>query len=389
MVMHTDPGCVQSLGVDQGGKTLATDCNSDVGCKVEETKSDSYGEGFAKAGGGVFTLKIDVEGVFMWFWSVGVGFLILASMKLIECPQRRDIPVSISEADSYSAMNLSDWGKPSAAYPAAGCDIENFFKPQKLILDITLCGQWAGIPEVYAETCPGECISNVYGDGSNYATAYWEIAYIRTFSTKALASRAVARDSPTDVGTEFNTSIVVDSAAISASPVSKTDFPVVLPTTSSVTLLDPTAPVFSPTTVNDSPSSVAIFDPPISISPSTVTVDDAGPVTVLTTSHLITTIPVTVDITQSDKQHNFPVTSTITPSIEESDTDGHLAVTQISSVLVLTLPITMNATLERVSSTVSSDLGQSTSSFSGSDSSSTISTMAIYVLVLTVFFASQ
>ncbi|ESK91855.1 glycoside hydrolase family 16 protein [Moniliophthora roreri MCA 2997] len=167
VVMHTDPGCTQSSNVSQGGKTTDADCGTDVGCKVEETKLNSYGPGFAQAGGGVFAAQIDNSGVFVWFWS------------------RPDIPASISNAKSDSAMDMSDWGQPSAAYPNDACDIAKFFKPQKLVLDITLCGEWAGIPAVYSATCPGECIANVIGDGSNYGTAYWEISYIRTFATKA------------------------------------------------------------------------------------------------------------------------------------------------------------------------------------------------------------
>ncbi|EEB93137.1 hypothetical protein MPER_08251, partial [Moniliophthora perniciosa FA553] len=69
MVMHTDPGCTQSANVSQSGKTLDTDCGTAVGCKVEDTKPNSYGPGFAQAGGGVFATQIDVSGVFIWFWS--------------------------------------------------------------------------------------------------------------------------------------------------------------------------------------------------------------------------------------------------------------------------------------------------------------------------------
>jgi hypothetical protein len=70
MVMHTDPGCTQPPNVKQGGKTLDTDCGTAVGCKVEETKPNSYGEAFANAGGGVFAAQIDVSGIYIWFWGV-------------------------------------------------------------------------------------------------------------------------------------------------------------------------------------------------------------------------------------------------------------------------------------------------------------------------------
>ncbi|EEB99409.1 hypothetical protein MPER_00921 [Moniliophthora perniciosa FA553] len=134
MAMHTGAGCSQSSNVSQFaqiGKTLEKDCGTTVGCKVEETKAKSYGVGFAQAGGGVFAARIDVSGVFIWFWS------------------RLDIPTSISNAKADTAMDTSDWGQPSAAYPSADCNIEKFFKPQKLVLDITLCGQWYGRKPIY------------------------------------------------------------------------------------------------------------------------------------------------------------------------------------------------------------------------------------------------
>jgi len=44
---------------------------------------------------------------------------------------------------------------PFASYPASICNITQFFGTRKLILDITLCGIWAGLPDVYNATCSG------------------------------------------------------------------------------------------------------------------------------------------------------------------------------------------------------------------------------------------
>lgn len=72
MALHTTPGCMKPASSDanQTGSTLEHNCSLDQGCIVAETKANSYGEGFARAGGGVFAVQIDVKGVFMWFWSV-------------------------------------------------------------------------------------------------------------------------------------------------------------------------------------------------------------------------------------------------------------------------------------------------------------------------------
>ncbi|KAJ7101950.1 concanavalin A-like lectin/glucanase domain-containing protein [Mycena epipterygia] len=177
MALHSYAGCVQPANVTQLGQTVIHNCNDTTasGCTVEETKPNSFGSGFAGAGGGAFGLQFDVAGVFMWFWS------------------RADIPASITEASPTGTMDLGDWGTPSAAYPAAGCNITEFFPAQELVIDITLCGLWAGIPEVYAATCPGNCyINNIAGNGSNYDAAYFEIPAIRTYSIDPGANASVS-----------------------------------------------------------------------------------------------------------------------------------------------------------------------------------------------------
>lgn len=84
-------------------------------------------------------------------------------------------------------MNLTDWGTPTASYPASACNITQYFQPQQLVLDITLCGVWwvlrifisfpdhllttvcvddyrAGVPSIYNSTgCSGQCVSLLYG----------------------------------------------------------------------------------------------------------------------------------------------------------------------------------------------------------------------------------
>lgn len=54
--------------------------------------------------------------------------------------QRPDIPPSITSATN--SIDVSAWGKPSAAFPSSTCDIETKFGPQAIVIDITLCGTW-------------------------------------------------------------------------------------------------------------------------------------------------------------------------------------------------------------------------------------------------------
>lgn len=68
--LHTTPGCDLASNSAQTGTTMETDCSTPQGCVVQETKPNSFGSGFAAAGGGVVATQLDVSGIYMWFWSV-------------------------------------------------------------------------------------------------------------------------------------------------------------------------------------------------------------------------------------------------------------------------------------------------------------------------------
>lgn len=57
--------------------------------------------------------------------------------------QRPDIPASITNSTSTSSLDISQWGQPTASYPASSCNISQYFGPQQLVIDITLCGDWS------------------------------------------------------------------------------------------------------------------------------------------------------------------------------------------------------------------------------------------------------
>ena len=70
MAIHTTNGCTTNSSIAQTGTIGFTDCSAGSGCTVHETKPNSFGAGFAAAGGGVWATQFDVAGVYMWFWSV-------------------------------------------------------------------------------------------------------------------------------------------------------------------------------------------------------------------------------------------------------------------------------------------------------------------------------
>ena len=63
MAVHTTKGCIHDANVTQLGTNTFTDCSKNTGCAVLETKPNSFGEGFATAGGGVWATQFDETGI--------------------------------------------------------------------------------------------------------------------------------------------------------------------------------------------------------------------------------------------------------------------------------------------------------------------------------------
>ena len=75
VALHSTPGCIKKDGDNlQSGTTYEKDCSTGQGCIVAEAKSNSYGEGFANAGGGVYALQMEESAINVWFWSVRFSF---------------------------------------------------------------------------------------------------------------------------------------------------------------------------------------------------------------------------------------------------------------------------------------------------------------------------
>jgi len=71
IALHTRGGCSQTvIPNSQTGNTIENDCSTDRGCIVAETKPNSFGAGFAAAGGGVYAVQMATSGIYVWFWSV-------------------------------------------------------------------------------------------------------------------------------------------------------------------------------------------------------------------------------------------------------------------------------------------------------------------------------
>ncbi|KAL0240401.1 hypothetical protein I308_106653 [Cryptococcus tetragattii IND107] len=180
VALHTTGGtCTISNSSSMTGSITYDNCdisqNSDSGCTVNDTNVNSYGEGFAAAGGGVLVAEWATDGIRVWFLT------------------RNAVPSSLSV--SASSIDTSTLGEPVAQYSSDTCDVQNLFGPQTLTIDITLCGDFAGNADLLAETCgalvgDNTCYTTyvVNNQSSTLAQAYYEINYINVYSSNSNAS---------------------------------------------------------------------------------------------------------------------------------------------------------------------------------------------------------
>lgn len=182
MALHTLQGCTHPAAgqVQETGTLIAPDCfnqtNGNEGCLIQDNSTNSYGQGFAQNGGGAFATLWDDQGIRIWFFP------------------RASIPQDVPTANP----NPSGWGTPTAFYPSSSCDTSKFFGPQTIIFDITICGNFAGIPSIFNPGCQGNC-TDLVQDPSNYNTAYFEIRYL-TFFSNSTTSTSSSSGSPGSTG---------------------------------------------------------------------------------------------------------------------------------------------------------------------------------------------
>ena len=114
--LHTREGCIQNIP-----NILNPDCNNgnaSLGCGIMGP-SDSFGHGFNQNGGGVYACEwVYDQTIKIWFW------------------KRADIPGNVLG----NSPDTNTWGTPYASFnPCPG-----YFKDMEMVINTTLCGDWAG-----------------------------------------------------------------------------------------------------------------------------------------------------------------------------------------------------------------------------------------------------
>lgn len=128
MALHTRAGCsITNTGTFSG--TIATS-NCDVnapgqpanaGCGIGSYDTATYGAGFNAVGGGVYATEWTSNAISIWFF------------------RRGQIPGDINSGNP----NPASWGRPLARFEGS-CRIDDFFRDNNIIFDVTYCGDWAG-----------------------------------------------------------------------------------------------------------------------------------------------------------------------------------------------------------------------------------------------------
>ncbi|KAK6507408.1 hypothetical protein TWF481_005841 [Arthrobotrys musiformis] len=163
--LHTTDGCNMSVKRKQTGKTLSYDClnstNYNMGCAVRGAPN-SYGEKLNSNGGGVYAVEWRTAGIRLWFFP------------------RDQIPANIE----FGKPDPSEWGIATADFPSTRCDINSHFKNHRIIINISLCGDWAGAPPVYTKeySCPMKCAEYVGSTPEAFEDAYWAINSIKVYT---------------------------------------------------------------------------------------------------------------------------------------------------------------------------------------------------------------
>lgn len=74
LAIADDPSCLASTATTSGSSLTYNNCsigaNSDSGCTYNVTNANSYGAGFAAAGGGVYVAEFASSGIKVWFLTV-------------------------------------------------------------------------------------------------------------------------------------------------------------------------------------------------------------------------------------------------------------------------------------------------------------------------------
>ncbi|TCD62940.1 hypothetical protein EIP91_006203 [Steccherinum ochraceum] len=166
--LHTNAYCNMPASRTQTGVAVSNVCDvvasNNVGCSVQSTTPNSFGTSFNANGGGFYGMERRDDLVKVWFF-----------------PRSGSVPNDLKTG--AKSIDTGGWGTPNAFFPNTQCDIGGHFGSNNIIIDLTFCGDWAGIPSIYnGAGCPGDCATYVNDNPSAFKNAYWWINAVRVYT---------------------------------------------------------------------------------------------------------------------------------------------------------------------------------------------------------------
>ncbi|KAL4986558.1 endo-1,3(4)-beta-glucanase xgeA [Aspergillus falconensis] len=167
IVLHTSGTCDVGGDYNMTGTMTSSECgeaSGTIGCVVKGQQGSS-GDPFNEQGGGVYAMEWQEEYLKIWYFP------------------RSSIPESLTAG----TPDTSSFGTPMA-HLQGSCNFKERFTHQKLILDTTFCGDWAG--GVFGDSgCPVSdasdpmmsCKNYVAENPAAYKNAYWELNSIKIY----------------------------------------------------------------------------------------------------------------------------------------------------------------------------------------------------------------
>ncbi|KAI0260897.1 2 beta-glucan [Gloeopeniophorella convolvens] len=168
VTLHTSPGCSMPSSRDMSGSHTGLNCdtaaNGNSGCGVSLSDANSYGPSFNSNGGGWYAMERTPQFVKVWFWS------------------RNSKSVPNEVMNGAGSINSDNWGTPDAYFPNTQCNIDSHFGPASIIINIDLCGDWAGSGGAYgASGCPSTCVDFVNNNPNAFSNAFFEFSWIKVY----------------------------------------------------------------------------------------------------------------------------------------------------------------------------------------------------------------
>jgi len=192
--LHTIPNCMMPpdyLRQPQSGTTVSTNCdvaaNGNQGCGVSFSNNDtsgldqigpSYGTPFNQNGGGYYAMsKSQATGIQVWFWP----------------RDSPSVPPEICQGapKGQAVFPSAAWGEPVANFPMFPdyCDYYSHFNAQRIVFDLTFCGDWAGAvwpqPQSKCASLADTCVDFVNEFPSSFSEAYWTINSLRVYAPQS------------------------------------------------------------------------------------------------------------------------------------------------------------------------------------------------------------